>query len=260
MKAYYLNLDDRPDRAETFTHYNSHLFDCVRFAAIPGSPRFTREFREARLLRSDSKCYADPCVACAAGVRLMWLNVKAQDEIAICCADDAIFHEDAPEHLERMLEYLPAEWDIIELAPTLTNFMQFEVIPLWLEARVQWSQPLSPTWHEEFRTRVIYPQLYKLRMCLGGTATIVNPKSVDRLLALTFPLDDRPRTIPGWLEVYPPDAPDNVIAEHYHRLNAYVSFPPIAMATQYAMDSSVKPASPHYVMRAATALDPPPSR
>ena len=249
MIAYYLNLADRKDRQQRFLDANGYLFDCVRVPAIAGTPAFTHHARSIGLLSHDAKCYADTCVATAAGVRRMWQLAAKRPEPVICCADDALFNGEAPKHLNRMLASLPADWDIIELAPTLTNYMQFEVVPGWLEARVQWSQPLSPKWDLEFTERVIYPQLYKLRLCLGGTATIVNPRSVARLLALTFPLDDRPRVIPGWLEVYPPDAPDNVIAEHYHRLSAFVSFPPLAMATQYAMDSSVKPSSPFYVGR-----------
>ena len=142
MIAYYLNLADRKDREAAFHKNNGSLFDCRRCPAIPGSPQFTARARLSGLLAKSAKLYADPCVACAAGIKKMWERVRDRDEIALCCADDAIFNKEAPQHLTRMLAYLPEDWDIIELAPSLTNFTQFEVIPGWLEVRLQWSQPL----------------------------------------------------------------------------------------------------------------------
>ena len=114
MMLRLINLDRSAARLQAFETANAHLRGVVRFPAIDGNALDTAELVRAGMIEPEFlQTYTPARLGAALSHLVLWKQAMEAGELLTICGDDALLHRDFESHAARLLDLLPADWDIL---------------------------------------------------------------------------------------------------------------------------------------------------
>lgn len=227
MRIHLINLDRSEDRLAEFRAANAHLTDVERFPAIDGTKIDATEFISAGVLTKEILEWYTPGVLGSALSHIsLWDRAIATVTV---CEDDAVLNLHFENVAPRVLEMLPADWDIVFwghncgahlLVEPVTG--AFQTIAISDREEMQKGLPA-------FQRRSFAAQPLRLVQMFGLVCYSISAKGAALLRRRCLPL----REMQVYCRVLGRELPnlglDHVTIAHYADLQAFVSFPPLAL-------------------------------
>lgn len=240
MKFYVLNLTRAPERLATFRTINPECTYFNRKAAVDGKTINRADLVSQGLITADLD-YTDGALGCALSHMMIWAEVLKNQEPATIVEDDAILREDFLAEQARILQQTSPDWEIIHWGFNTDAYITFDLMPnvspftgsLYQHAILQ-NLP-------QFRKARYQAQLLSLLRSHGTICYSISPLGAKHLLENVMPLRPMETFYPGLNRNKANTGIDDMMANQYERMKAYVCLPPIAIPENDVSRSSVQP-------------------
>ncbi|GBR00493.1 glycosyltransferase family 25 protein [Acetobacter oeni] len=228
MKYIVINRDCDQDRYSEFTSDNSHISDIRKFSAIDGRHLDSRELIQNNIIEEYLN-YTKGALGSAMSHLLLWNAVVENNEPACIFEDDAMLCGNFAEESEAIISQLPKNWDIILWGNNYDTTLTFELLPGISHCISQFDQESLRKGAHTFRNMNVRSLPFKLFQTLGICGYAISPAGARNLISQTLPLPDRSFYHVGLDRKLRNTSIDHVMADHYRKMNAFTSFPPLCI-------------------------------
>ena len=239
MRYHLLNLARSPERLATFRQKNP---ECGYFAlrlAVDGKQQDRATLISQGLMQPDLS-YTDGAVGCALSHLSLWLDVMQRNEAATIAEDDAILRSDFREQQEKLLTTLSPDWDLVHWGFNTDAYVTFQLIPGVTPFTGMVYHNLVLNHLEEFRSARVPSRLESLLRCHGTMCYSISPRGAKKLLDYIVPLRPMSVMYPGLEHIKANTGIDDMMADHYGYMKAYVCLPPLVVSLHDTQNSSVQ--------------------
>jgi glycosyl transferase, family 25 len=230
MEINIINMDRSTDRLAEFVAVNKHLDQISRFSAVNGSTLDRKILKESGVIQGDLPIFTNGAIGSAMSHMLLWKEAVRKGAPITIAEDDAIFNADFKVKSKLILDSLVPDWDIILWGWNFDSVLMFDMLPGVCPCVATFDEKALREHAVEYQRLDIRPQAYRLYRAFGIMAYAVSAAGAKKLLDFCIPLRDLSIYYPGLnrnLVSYTIDCMMNGI---YPQINAFVSFPPLAMS------------------------------
>jgi glycosyl transferase, family 25 len=230
MLLYLINLDRAADRLGEFMAANAHLAEVVRFSAIDGAALDTSALIRTGVIKPEIlECYMPARLGGALSHLALWNEAIKTGEALTICEDDALLHGDFESHAARLLSELPADWDLMLWGWNFNAALDIDFLPGVSPCLVLCEQASLRAGAANFQHLPLSPRPFRVRQALGLPCYSVSPKGARALRDFCLPLRPMQLRLPGNNRHLCNVGIDCMMAARYPDLQAFVSFPPLAV-------------------------------
>jgi glycosyl transferase, family 25 len=247
LRVHVINLDRTPERFAAFTATNRHLSDVSRCAAVDGRHLDIASLVARGLVADDVlSTYSKNGLGCTLSHVGLWTTAIESDRALTVAEDDAIFNRDFEADAERAMRELPPDWDIVLWGFNFDGFMSFDMLPGVSYCLSQFDQQGLRAGVAAFQQLALSPRLFRLRWAFGTVCYSISPRGARLFRSGLCPLRPMIATLPEGGRAKPGAThfktvgPDNAMNTLYHRLNAFVSMPPLVVSKNETTTSTVQ--------------------
>jgi GR25 family glycosyltransferase involved in LPS biosynthesis len=229
MQIQVINLQHRTDRRAEFLRNNSKVdVEVVWIDAVDGRKVDRNELLANNILGRRHEHFTPGQVGCALSHRWLWEACCRCETEWIICEDDAQLRSDFKIRLAKLLDQLHNEWDFLLLGYNFDSILDVEIAS-GVDMQAQFVSDFEAS---NIRTlQGIQSAALPLNNAFGLCCYAISPKGAAMLLQLCFPMTGEAIGIPALERIIRPAIGiDCVMNNHYRRLRAYCSIPPLAIS------------------------------
>jgi glycosyl transferase family 25 len=242
MRTFVISLARTPQRRTQFHAFNRELFGVDHFAAIDGLT-LSFEALVAQGLFDPSVHYTKGAVGNALSHISLWKTVRERREAATICEDDAILHTSFQTHSVDLLERLD-HWDIVLWGWNFDSVLLAGLLPGLSDCALVFNQDELRKNAIEWRQGVVEARLFRLYRAFGTMCYSISPRGAERLLSYVTPVRETQVHFPLLNAVVTNSTLDVMLNGVYPNLDAFVSFPPLAVTFNDHSTSTVNEQPP----------------
>ncbi len=237
MDLVVINLDRTPDRLAAFQAANRHVPAIRRVSAVDGRALDRAALAAAGLIEGEIP-HSDGALGNALSHIALWDAWRDRGRALTVCEDDAVLAGGFGAHAERLLAGLPDDWDVVLWGWNFDSGITFDMLPGVAPCQARFG--LEPGGLGRFPELPVDARLFRLFRAFGLIAYTVSPRGMGRLRTACVPL--RPTVVchPDPAAAVPNVGLDVALMGAYPMLNAYVSFPPLAITANDRARSTVQ--------------------
>jgi glycosyl transferase family 25 len=224
-----INLDRSPARLATFLEENRHLKHVERIPAVDGKSISRERLLEHHIFAAEMPGYSHGAIGCALSHLAQWEAACKHNRILTLAEDDAVFHLDFQAHASRLIASLPIDWDIVLWGWNFDSILAFDLLPGVSQCIGLFNQNGIRENLALYQTTPIQPAPFRLSRALGTVAYSVSPAGAEKLHHHCLPIRDMDAFYPGLNRTLANRGIDNMMNALYPTVNAFVSFPPLAV-------------------------------
>lgn len=224
-----INLERSTGRLATFLEENRHLKSVRRIAAVDGKSISRQVLLDNHLFASEMPGYTAGAIGCALSHLSRWEAAFRDKKVVTLAEDDAIFHLQFEAEASKLIRALPEDWDIILWGWNFDSILAFDVLPGVSQCVGMFDQNGIRENLKRFQHTAVKPVAFKLNRAFATVAYSVSPGGAEKLHNHCLPIRDMDAYYPGLNRVLPNRGIDNMMNDLYPRVNAFVSFPPLAV-------------------------------
>lgn len=239
MDVHVINLDRSANRLSTFTATNQHLKNIVRFPAVDGGAMDRAKLRADGIFTTVMPDYSHGAVGCALSHVSLWQKAVAESEAFTIAEDDAIFNIHFEAEAGDLLRSLPPDWDILLWGWNFDSILFFDFLPGVSPCLGAFSESGIREQASVFQKLDVKPQAYRLQKAFGLLAYAVSPHGAEKLLHHCLPIREMEVFCPGLNRFVANSGIDVMMNALYPKINALVSFPPLAVSKNEKTTSTV---------------------
>lgn len=238
FKAHVISLERTPQRLKQFWDWNRPAeIDIEVFKAVDGR---TLDFAtvDPEILKPGTTSYKIGSVGSAMSHRTLWQECAAGDKPYLIFEDDAAIRGDLRSTLPRLVDQIPADWDLLCLGYNTDTIMDIDV---GANIRLRFGFPgrnIAPSQLTRFTPTRGPVGVARLLNFFGLCAYLISPQGARNLLKHCFPLDGRLIFIPGLNRNIVAFTLDSRINAHLAALQAYACIPPLVLPSNDAATSA----------------------
>ena len=230
MDIHVINLERNGDRLSTFRETNQHLKNIVRFPAVDGEEMPRAQLRAEGIFGTDMPTYSNAAVGCALSHLALWQKAAAQSEAFTIAEDDAIFNNHFEVEATALVQSLPPNWDILLWGWNFDSILFFDFLPHVSPCLGAFSESEMRKQAAVFQKLHVKPQAYCLLKGFGLLAYTVSPHGAEKLLKHCLPIREMEVYCHGLNRSVTNIGIDVMTNALYPNINAFVSFPPLAVS------------------------------
>jgi tetratricopeptide (TPR) repeat protein len=239
MDVHVINLDRNERRLSAFTATNRCLKNIVRFHAIDGGASPRAQLLADGIFSTQMPAYSDGAVGCALSHLSLWRKAAAQSEALTIAEDDAIFNLHFEAEASALIRSLPPDWDIILWGWNFDSILLFDFLPGVSPCVAAFSEEEMRQQAAIFQELRVKPRAYRLRKAFGSLAYTVSPQGARKLLRHCVPIREMDFYCPGLDRIVTNAGIDVMMNALYPEIDAFVSFPPLAVSKNEKTISTV---------------------
>ncbi|MCB8876571.1 glycosyltransferase family 25 protein [Acidisoma silvae] len=233
-----INLDSTPERFEQITAWNPG-FPFERFSAVVGKDLDRDQCIHDGLITEDNT-YTMGTVGCALSHITLWRQCAAGSQPFHIAEDDLILRADFQSMAQAKLNRLQ-DWDLVLWMHNFDWPLKVEPAVGLGPAIMQYDHATAVSRPDVFRQETTEPMLMRLLSAAAMGCYSISPKGAARMLADCLPVANQSAdyvTQPGvtWFNT----ALDVEMNRHYHKWQAYVSVPPLAISPNDQSTSTIR--------------------
>jgi glycosyl transferase family 25 len=244
MHVHVINLDRSVARLDEFRRWNAHVPDIERFAATDGATVNRQQLIERNIIAEDLR-YTDAALGCALSHLFFWQMASTKSAVTTVCEDDAILHGSFSDIAPRLVDTLPKDWDIVVWGWNFDSILSFDLMPGIAPCLATFDQERLRNMVRAFQSQPLSPQLFRLFRAFGTVCYSISAAGSRKLLERAVPLRNFTLEV---RRIKTPALPnvgiDVVMNEAYSNLNAFVSFPPLAVTKNDHSVSTIRGSLP----------------
>jgi len=238
MHIYVINLDRSPERLDAFRQANAHLPEIHRFSAVDGSTVDRNSLVAQGIIATDLP-YSNGALGCAMSHLFFWEAAINQGETITVVEDDAILHRNFLQHASELISNL-ADWDLMVWGWNFDSILMLDLLPGISPSVSTFDQKGLRDNVEAYQEARFQPSPFRLLRCFGTVAYTVTPRGAKKLRDVALPIAPFEIPIPMISPRFPNNGIDIVMNRAYPELDAFVSFPPIAVTKNEHERSTVR--------------------
>ena len=225
MQIHVVNLDRSIDRFAKFKERNSHIREIYRVSAVDGATVNKQQLVNDGII-TDDVAYSAGALGCALSHVNLWKQAVDQNRILSILEDDAVCSFHFAEETARLLESLPADWDLIKWGSLFypkyswVDFGFSKATLHFYDSRYR--DDLTAFQRTRFRFSAI-----RLAHSFGTTGYSLSPKGARKLLDYCLPLRKRTITFPGAGVVVDDLHIDIAMCGAFVSMQAFTCIPPL---------------------------------
>jgi GR25 family glycosyltransferase involved in LPS biosynthesis len=239
MDTYLINLDRNSDRLAGFLGTNSHLSNVRRFPAVDGSTISRRQLCERGVFRTEMPAYSDGAVGCALSHLALWREAITQSRPITVLEDDAITNVHFEVEASASIESLPTDWDIILWGWNFDSVLLFNFLPGVSPCLGIFSEPELKTSTSTYQQLHVKPQTFRLQRAFGTLGYSISPRGAEKFANHCLPIREMDVYCSGLNRSVSNFGIDVMMNALYPKVNAFVSFPPLAVSKNEKSVSTV---------------------
>ena len=225
-----INLDREPERLAEFVRMNGHLEMVTRYCAVDGKSLDTQALTARGLIDpAIFPTYTKGALGNACSHLALWEMAVKDARAVTVCEDDAILSRHFAACADGLIDLLPADWDIVLWGWNFDSWLYLDMLPGVSPALVAFDQDAMRAGIDNFRDHVPTPRLFRLLRAFGSPCYSVSPKGAAILRRHCLPLRPMQVHFPGLDRTLANKGIDIMMIDLYPGMNAFVSFPPLAI-------------------------------
>jgi GR25 family glycosyltransferase involved in LPS biosynthesis len=224
-----INLDRSGARLATFLEENRHLKRIERIPAVDGKTISRERLIEHHIFAAAMPGYSHGAVGCALSHLAQWEAACRDQRIITLAEDDAVFHLDFEAHASSLIASLPSDWDIVLWGWNFDSILAFDLLPGVSQCVGSFNQNGIRENLKLYQSVPVAPAAFRLSRALGTVAYSVSPAGAGKLHHHCLPIRDMDAFYPGLNRTLANRGIDNMMNALYPTMNAFVSFPPLAV-------------------------------
>lgn len=236
LPVYVITLDRTAGRYASFLTRNAHLGEVMRARAVDGET-LDRQDLFARGLFDPAAAYSDAALGCALSHACVWQIAAGLAGPSTIAEDDAVFRRDFQVAAAGVIARLPADWDLVLWGWNFNSVLCLDLLPGTAPCALVGDQAQLRRNIADFQERLLPVMPIRLLRAHGSAAYSVSPVGARKLLRACFPIRPGDVFFPVVNRITPNDGIDMLMSLAYPRMQAYVSFPPLA-ATEHQREIS----------------------
>lgn len=242
MDIRVINLDRSPDRLAGFLARNHRHPGISRVPAVDGRQVDRRTLLEAGILDPAVR-YTDGAVGVALTQLAQWDGIRRGAGFATILEDDAILCANFEAEAARRIDALPPDWDLVLWGYNFDTALTYHLLPGISRCMAQFDQDAMRRGAGLWPDREVSTTLYPLERSLGIAAYSVSPRGAQRLFDFCVPIRPMLTVHPGLPQPLWNAGIDNMMANHWPMMRAYVAVPPLALTRNEWETSTVQEAT-----------------
>jgi tetratricopeptide (TPR) repeat protein len=239
MDIHVINLDRNEDRLATFMAANRHLKNIARFSAVDGGAMSRAQLCADGVFSTEMPTYSNGGVGCALSHLTLWQRAAAQSEAVTIAEDDTIFNLHFEAEATALVRSLPPDWDILLWGWNFDSVLLFDFLPGIAPCLATFAEAEMRKQAAVFRELHVKPQAYRLQKAFGCLAYTASPQGARKLLKHCLPIRAMEVDCPGLDRPVTNFGIDVMMNALYPEINAFVSFPPLAISKNEKTISTV---------------------
>jgi GR25 family glycosyltransferase involved in LPS biosynthesis len=242
MQVHAINLDRDTDRWARFEQRNGGVVDVVRVPGVDG-----RTLDRAALTAHGF--IVEPChrtigsIGCGCSHFALWYQVVDTGESLTVVEDDAILAGNFASEAERVLDRLPAGWDIVLWGWPFDGYLWAEIPEGGCVCRLTFDQEEMRKHIDVFRANDHPRTAVRLRHGFGTLAYTISPAGARAMLDACLPMTDRLVAFRGVAvedSTYPNLGFDVDMNRVYPNVRAYACMPPLVLSENWRETSHTR--------------------
>jgi GR25 family glycosyltransferase involved in LPS biosynthesis len=239
MDIQLINLDRNADRLAEFLATNAHLSNVHRFRAMDGSSISRKKFCDHGIFRSEMAAYSNGAVGCALSHLALWQQAVMQSRPMTVLEDDAITNVHFQSEASAVIESLPPDWDIVLWGWNFDSILHFNFLPGVSPCLGIFSEPELKKNANQYQQLCFKPQAFRLQQAFGTLGYSISPGGAEKFASHCLPIREMDVFCPGLNRTVPNFGIDVMMNALYPKVNAFVSFPPLAVSKNEKSVSTV---------------------
>ncbi len=227
-------------RRTMFSEANPHL-QYAFFDAIDGAGLNVDALVDPRLF-APGLPYTRGAYGCALSHLQLWQEAIARNENLTIAEDDAIFRLDFEAQCARCLRELASDWDVILRGWNFDSILSVKAMPEVSPSVMVFDQDQLRQNIEGFKNMTGKPHLLRLDKCFGIPAYSISPAGARKFIANCFPLTNFSLFFPLINRNIGNNGIDIAMNRIYGSVEAFVTFPPLAVTRNEHALSTVQTA------------------
>jgi glycosyl transferase family 25 len=226
-----LTAESKPERLKQFNSDNGHLGLQVEIvSATEAGDIDLRELAQIELISPEAADWDRGAVANALSHWLCWHQAVESGRPAGVLQDNAVLRRDFNARVRGLLSATPEGWEFLKLGYNTHSGIDFQITPD-CRYRGQFAHRRPPQEDLDLFAATITPVTsMRLFTAFGAFAYIVTPSGAQRLIDSCFPLATRALYVPALHGRIRTTGIDGVMNQYYGAMQAFVSFPPLALS------------------------------
>lgn len=226
--VHLINLDRSSDRLMTFNRRNSHLKTVLRFPAIDGSLLDRQELIRNGIILEDCP-YSSGTLGCALSHIELWRKALTENCPITIFEDDVIAAFEFEEKMARILEKIPADWDVVNW-----GYLFGGPLKVWLDlsfskVMIDFYAPKKFGECIDFQSTEYDYSIFRLLNSWGLQSYSVSPKGARMLLDHCLPLRKQAIQFSQDGVSYLDEGIDGPMNGVYRSMQAFICVPPLVM-------------------------------
>jgi len=186
-------------------------------------------------------CYI---LGCALSHLALWdLSIERNAALTVC-EDDAIFNRHFTDDAGLIVNSLPRDWHFVLWGWNFDSYLCFDMIPGISHTTAKFDQNRLRAGAQEFQSRRLTPRPFRLLRACGSCCYSISPFGARALRDFCLPLRNMSVFFPGLNRSLPNNNFDVMMNAIYPKMNAFVSFPPLAITKNEHATSTVQRPAP----------------
>ena len=171
---------------------------------------------------------------------VQWRDAIQSDTALTILEDDIVVAENFVEETERLIKSLPDDWELVIWGWGFDAYMTFDLLPGYSHCTSTFDQETLRKRSQHFSAEQIESRLFRIRSGFGTIGYSISPRGARRLLDFCMPLRPMSLHYPGYPKPLPNTGIDNMMAQLYPHMAAYVAVPPLVVTDNYHSTSTVQ--------------------
>lgn len=234
-----ISLERSRERRALFSERNRHL-NFEFFPAVDGEALTPQELSDPDLFLHPLPFPGRGAYGCALSHRRLWALAARSGIAQTVAEDDAVFRADFSQAAARMLEEMPAGWDLVLWGWNFDGRLSIQAMPGVSPVALSFSQSRLREGLPAFQRQPLRSTLYRLDACFGIPAYTISPGGAEKFLSGCFPMKNEAIHLPVFNKTMANVGIDVSMNRLYPRTDSFVAFPPLVVSENRAEDSTVQ--------------------
>lgn len=239
MDIHLINLDRSAGRLAEFMATNPHLSRVRRFPAVDGNNISRKQFCELGVFRTEMPGYSNGAVGCALSHLALWKEALTQSRVVTVLEDDAITNMHFEAEASGLVASLPPDWDIVLWGWNFDSILLFNFLPGVSPCLGVFSEPELQENIARYQQLRLKPQGFRLQRAFGTLGYSISPRGAEKFANHCLPIREMDVFCPGLNRAVSNFGIDVMMNALYPDVNAFVSFPPLAVSKNEKQVSTV---------------------